>query len=54
MAGRYSSILRHASSLSVEQSPPTVILETQQHSIILRDYDSLAVVMKCKREGLEE
>jgi hypothetical protein len=47
-------MLRHASSLAVDQPPPTVVIETQQHSIILRDYDTLTVAMKCKREGMED
>jgi len=54
LAGRYASVLRLASSLSVDQPPPTVMLETQQHSFILRDYDTLTVVMKCKREEMED
>ena len=54
LAGRYTSMLRHASSLAVDQPPPTVVIETQQHSIILRDYDTLTVAMKCKREGMED
>jgi hypothetical protein len=54
LAGRYASVLRLASSLSIDQPPPTVMLETQQHSFILRDYDTLTVVMKCKREEMED
>ena len=54
LAGRYTSMLRHASSLAVDQPPPTVVIETQMHSIILRDYDTLTVAMKCKREGMED
>ena len=45
-AGRYSSILRHASSLCVDQPPPTVIIETQNNSTIIRDYNNVTVVMR--------
>ena len=45
-AGRYSSILRHASSLCVDQPPPTVVIETQNHSTIIRDYNNVTVVMR--------
>ena len=54
LAGRYAAVLRLASSLCVDQPPPTVMIETQQHSFILRDYDTLTVVMKCKRECMED
>ena len=53
-AGRYSSILRHASSLCVDQPPPTVVIETQNNSTIVRDYNNVVVVMLKQKVLLRE
>ena len=45
-AGRYCSILRHASALCADQPPPTVVIETQNNSTIVRDYNHVTVVMR--------
>jgi len=55
LAGRYSNMLRTAGTLAIDQPPPTIIIETQNHSTIVRDYDTLTVAMKVKREeGMED
>lgn len=44
-AGRYSSLARHASSLYPDAGPPTILIETNERRIIVKDYDSMTVVM---------
>ena len=44
-SGRYASLARHASSLYPDQSPPTILIETNERRIIVKDYDSMTVVM---------
>lgn len=46
-AGRYSSISRQASSLHSDQSPPTVLIETTDRNIIVKDYDAMTIVLRC-------
>ena len=46
-AGRYSSISRQASSLHSDQSPPTVLIETTERNIIVKDYDAMTIVLRC-------
>ena len=46
-AGRYSSISRQASSLHSDQSPPTVLIETNDRKIIVKDYDAMTIVLRC-------
>ena len=48
-AGRYADISRSANSLCMEQSPATVLIETAERNIIIKDYDSMTIVMRCNR-----
>mmetsp|Transcript_12629 Transcript_12629/g.12265 ORF Transcript_12629/g.12265 Transcript_12629/m.12265 type:complete len:91 (+) Transcript_12629:179-451(+) len=47
-AGRYSSISRQASSLHPDQAPPTVLIETNDRNILVKDYDSKTIVLRCQ------
>lgn len=51
LAGRLSNISRLASSLTVENTAPhAVIIETADRSIVVKDYDSMTIALKCSRE----
>ena len=51
LAGRLSNISRLASSLTVENAAPhAVIIETADRSIVVKDYDSMTIALKCSRE----
>jgi benzoyl-CoA reductase/2-hydroxyglutaryl-CoA dehydratase subunit BcrC/BadD/HgdB len=49
-AGKYTSIIRNASSLSADSSAPaTVSIETASHRTIVKDYESMTIVLKCNK-----
>mmetsp|Transcript_8775 Transcript_8775/g.14946 ORF Transcript_8775/g.14946 Transcript_8775/m.14946 type:complete len:89 (-) Transcript_8775:297-563(-) len=45
-AGRYASISRTATSLNAD-TPATVLIETDESHILVKDYDSMTIVLKC-------
>jgi hypothetical protein len=45
-AGRFTAISRAAASLCPEQQA-TVVIETESAQIIVRDYDSMTVAIRC-------
>mmetsp|Transcript_1930 Transcript_1930/g.3064 ORF Transcript_1930/g.3064 Transcript_1930/m.3064 type:complete len:90 (-) Transcript_1930:172-441(-) len=46
-SGRYSSISRTAGSLNQDCPPPVVLIETRDRHILVKDYDSNTIVLKC-------
>jgi hypothetical protein len=49
LAGRVTSISHLASTLGPEHSSPTVIIETTDRKIVVKDYDSMTIALRCKR-----
>lgn len=45
--GRFCAISRVASSLSPECPPPTILIETRDMDILVKDYDGMTIVLKC-------
>ena len=45
--GRYCSISKLASSLIPDCPPPTVLIETRDSNLLVKDYDGVTVVLKC-------
>lgn len=45
-AGRYTAISRAAAALCPEQQA-TVVIETANRNVVVRDYDGMTVVMRC-------
>jgi hypothetical protein len=49
LAGRYSSISRQAALLCRDQSCPVVTIETMSNRIVIKDYDTMTIALKCSR-----
>lgn len=49
LAGRYASISRNASLINPEVAAPTVLIESASRNIVVKNYDSMTVVMSCLR-----
>jgi hypothetical protein len=48
-AGKFSSIAKEAAGLSPEEQPPTVLIETLNRNLMVKDYDSMTIVISCSR-----
>jgi Ragulator complex protein LAMTOR5 len=51
-AGRYTAISRTAASIHPDMSPPTILIETADRNILIKNYDSMTIVMKCDRQEI--
>lgn len=49
LAGKFSAISKEAAGLSPEEQPPTVLIETLNHNVMVKDYDSMTIVISCLR-----
>jgi len=49
LSGHFSSITKKSASLDADHTTPTVLIETQERNILVKEYDSLTVVLKCSR-----
>lgn len=49
LAGRFSAMSREAASLSPEQQPPVILIETRDRHIVVKDYDNITLAMSCVR-----
>eukprot|EP01038_Epipyxis_sp_PR26KG_P009673 gene9673-13023_t len=50
-AGRFTAIFRNASLLNQEQTLPTVVIETEKRSVLIKEYDSMTVVLRCSSDN---
>jgi hypothetical protein len=48
-SGQFTALNRLANSLNDETNPkpPTVLIETKTRSIVVKDYDTMTLVIKC-------
>ena len=54
-SGRYANVSRLAQDLGVNDATPAVLIETEDTSLLIKDYDkTLVVVLKCDRDHVEE
>ncbi len=44
--GRLASLARVASSLNPECPPPSILIETRDTNILVKDYDGMTIVLK--------
>jgi hypothetical protein len=49
LAGRLASIAREAASLQPGAAPPTVVIESADRLLIVREYESVTLALKCER-----
>ena len=51
LAGTFVSMSRHVSSIESDASAaPTILIETNNRNILVKEYDSLTVVLRSSRE----
>ena len=54
-SGKYVNISRLAQDLHPDEIAPTVLIETDDTSLLIKDYDkTMVVALKCDREHIEE
>lgn len=54
-SGKYVNVSRLAQDLHPEEIAPTVLIETDDTSVLIKDYDkTMVVAIKCDREHIEE
>ena len=51
LSGRFSSISRAAAALEAEHTAPIVLIETEERNILVKEYDSLTVALRCTRNN---
>jgi len=44
-AGKYVSIAKAASSISPDAPNPTILIETENRNIVVKDYDAMVIVL---------
>ena len=49
LSGRFCSISKTAGTLDSDQAAPSVLIETGDRNILVKEYDSLTVVLRIER-----
>ena len=49
-AGRFASIAHQAASIHPDQAPPTVVIETRNRKVLVKDYDSMTIALRCTKQ----
>jgi hypothetical protein len=50
LAGRFASISHQASLIHPDQPPPTILIETRDRKVLVKDYDSMTIALRCLKQ----
>ena len=50
LAGRFASIAHQAALIHADQPPPTVLIETRDRKVLVKDYDSMTIALRCLKQ----
>jgi hypothetical protein len=49
LSGRFRAVSKAAGALEADQAAPTVLIETLERNILVKEYDYLTVVLRIER-----